>query len=220
MAIDNTLIDPEIQNLISSLGLNDTWKASEGQRLIERALSALKAHSAADEVARQARASMCRKWIEARDAYVTLDNAWRRAIRDLDNEPRKPKRRRRVPLVPDNFVKLAQKLFDRVLQSLEAQDMVASAGYDTTRLLQEREKVVTFDEVLHSLKEARRAQRVAARSRENALSQLQAWYDGYMGLVRRSYRAGVAISMEMTGTTPRPSQGYQKPRVPFSHDPH
>ena len=213
LAINNSLGDAEIQDLVAAYGYSAT-RLNEGKQLHDTAVLVCNAQAAAAGAQREATARVKAAEKDARDAYQALAQVARATLRLDKAQLATLGIVGSMPKPTAGFLAAGYLLFDNALAVTAMRDLLAGYGYDQARLQSERAKIVAFDQANQAQEAAKGAAQQATRDQEAVLATLGGWLAQYKRIVRVALR-GKKELLEKLGlpVRSRRPRAKRKPRV-------
>jgi hypothetical protein len=187
LAVNNTLNDPEILALVQAYGY-DAVRLDAGRDLHARAVEAVARKAQAAGAQRDTTAQANAAWRNARDAYQALAQIARAAFVRERAKLAMLGLKGREPQDTAGFLAAGYMLFDNALGTPEILAVLAGYGYDMARLVQERARLVAFDEANRAQEAAKGAAADVAGAQRKALGALRVWLAAYVKVARVALR--------------------------------
>ena len=204
LAIDNSLADAQIQDLVSAYGYS-AEKLAVGKTLYDAALAAYSHAQGAAGAQQLATAHLKSTGKIARDAFQALAQVARAVFSDtpdhlvalgLDNP---------MPSTTAGFLNHATMMFDNAQSVSEIQSMLAQYGYTIEKLQTECAKIVDYNQANQSQEAAKGTAQQATVIQNKALAELDSWMARYIKIAKVALRHDKQL-LEKIGIVARTSK--------------
>ena len=204
LAINNSLADAQIQNLVGAYGYS-VEKLNAGKTLYTAAVDAVNRAQAAFGAQQQATAHVKSARKIARDAYQSLAHVARAVMKDNPGQLVTLGLDKPMSNTTAGFLSQALTCFDNALGVSEIQVVLKEYGYTEERLQNERTKITNYDQANQVQEAAKGAAQQAAVLQNAALHELDNWIACYLKIAKVALRQDKQL-LEKIGIVVRTSK--------------
>lgn len=183
VALNNSINDPEILNLVSNFGYTKE-KLEEGLNLYKAAVDIVNTRTRLAGAQYQATEELKVKEKLAREAYQNLAKVARAVFKQDQARLAQLGIVGEMPKKIAEFIARGYTVFDNALSIDEIKTALSHFGYDEAKLTEERQKIVDFDLANQRQEAAKGEVQQASKNQEKALKEMNEWVAQYIKIAR------------------------------------